>query len=224
MRLDERETRLRAEALQRAGAETRRNSFLLPITVSPCHRVSLYVPEVIMKTYFILSAIGKDRPGIVADVSEVIYDCGGNIEDSSMSLLRNNFALLLLFSTEREEVNQKLSAGLKRLEWEKKLTVFFSPIPLEEAHPKAKEPMDRFEITTSGIDHAGIVYKVCRLLADRKVSIVDMETRRVASAESGTPLFEMDIDVPRLIPEKDLREDLRYLADELVIDLVLKRR
>ncbi len=179
-----------------------------------------------MKTYFILSAIGKDRPGIVADVSEVIYDCGGNIEDSSMSLLRNNFALLLLFSTEREEVNQKLSTGLKRLEWEKKLTVFFSPIPLEEAHPKAKEPMERFEITTSGIDHAGIVYKVCRLLADRGVSIADMETHRVASAESGTPLFEMDIgiDVPRLISEQDLREDLRHLADELVIDLVLKRR
>ncbi|MGZ3592030.1 MAG: ACT domain-containing protein, partial [Thermodesulfobacteriota bacterium] len=59
-----------------------------------------------MKTYFILSAVGKDRPGIVSDVSEVIYDCGGNIEDSSMSLLRNHFALLLLFSTEREEVNQ----------------------------------------------------------------------------------------------------------------------
>ena len=179
-----------------------------------------------MKTYFILSAIGKDRPGIVADVSEVIYECGGNIEDSSMSLLRNNFALLLLFSTEREEVNQKLSAGLKRLEWEKKLTVFFSPIPLEEAHPKAKEPTDRFEITTSGIDHAGIVYKVCRLLADRGVNIVDMETHRVASAESGTPLFEMDIhiDVPRSMSEQGLREDLHHLANELVIDLVLKKK
>ena len=182
--------------------------------------------EGVMKTYFILSAIGKDRPGIVADVSEVIYECGGNIEDSSMSLLRNNFALLLLFSTEREEVSQKLSAGLKRLEWEKKLTVFFSPIPLEEAHPQAKEPTDRFEITTSGIDHAGIVYKVCRLLTDRGVNIVDMETHRVASAESGTPLFEMDIriDVPRSMSEQGLREDLHHLADELVIDLVLKRK
>ena len=68
-----------------------------------------------MKTYFILSAIGKDRLGIVADVSEVIYGCGGNIEDSSMSLMRNHFALLLLFSTDSEAVNQKLSSGLKRL-------------------------------------------------------------------------------------------------------------
>jgi len=178
-----------------------------------------------MKTYFILSAIGKDRPGIVADVSEMIYECGGNIEDSSMSLLRNHFALLLLFSTEREEVNQKLSSGLKRLEWEKSLTVFYSPITFEEAYPKVKEQRDPFKITTSGVDHAGIVFKVCRLLADRGINIVDMETHRVLSAESGTPLFEMDmnVDVPRSISEETLREDLHRLANELMIDLVLRK-
>jgi len=178
-----------------------------------------------MKTYFILSAMGKDRPGIVADVSEVIYECGGNIEDSSMSLLRNHFALLLLFSTEREEVNQKLASSLKRLEGEKNLTVFYSPITFEEAYPKVKEQTDRFKITTSGIDHAGIVFRVCRLLADRKVNIIDMETHRVLSAESGTPLFEMDIDVevPRSVSEQGLREDLHRLANEIVIDLVLKK-
>jgi glycine cleavage system transcriptional repressor len=178
-----------------------------------------------MKTYFILSAIGKDRPGIVADVSEVIYECGGNIEDSSMSLLRNHFALLLLFSTEREEVNQKLSSGLKRLEWEKKLTVFYSPIPIEEAHPKAKEETHPFKITTSGVDHAGIVFKVCRLLADKGINIADMETHRILSAESGTPLFEMDIDVevPISISEVGLREDLHHLANNLMIDLVLRK-
>jgi glycine cleavage system transcriptional repressor len=178
-----------------------------------------------MKAYFILSTIGKDRPGIVADVSEVIYECGGNIEDSSMSLLRNHFTLLLLFSTEREEVNQKLSSALKRLESEKNLTVFYSPITFEEAYPKVKEQTDPFRITTSGIDHAGIVFKVCRLLADRGINIVDMETHRVFSAESGTPLFDMDIDVevPRSISEQGLREGLHQLANELMIDLVLRK-
>ena len=178
-----------------------------------------------MKTYFILSVVGKDRPGIVADVSEVIYGCGGNIEDSSMSLLRNHFALLLLFFTEREEVNQKLASDLKRLEREKNLTIFYSPITLEEAHPMAKEQADPFKITTSGVDHAGIVFKVCRLLVDHGINIVDMETRRVLSAESGTPLFEMDIDieVPRSISEQGLREDLHHLANALMIDLVLRR-
>jgi glycine cleavage system transcriptional repressor len=178
-----------------------------------------------MKTYFILSAIGKDRPGIVADVSEVIYGCGGNIEDSSMSLLRNHFALLLLFSTDKEEVNQKLSSDLKRLEWEKNLTVFFTPITFEEAHPGDRGESDHFKINTSGIDHAGIVFKVCRLLADRGINIIDMKTHRVLSAESGTPLFEMDIDIaaPRSTSEQTLRNDLHRLANELMIDLVLRK-
>ena len=75
------------------------------------------------------------------------------------------------------------------------------------------------------MDHAGIVFKVCRLLADREINIVDMETHRVLSAESGTLLFDMDIDldIPRSISEQSLREDLHHLANELMIDLVLRR-
>ncbi len=142
-----------------------------------------------------------------------------------MSLLRNHFALLLLFSTEREEVNQKLSSALKRLEWEKNLTVFYSPISFEQAYPKLKEETERFKISTSGVDHAGIVFRVCRLLADQKINIIDMKTHRVLSAESGTPLFEMDIDVgvPKSLSEQKLRDQLHQLANELMIDLVLKK-
>jgi glycine cleavage system regulatory protein len=53
-----------------------------------------------------------------------------------------------------------------------------------------------------------------------------METHRVLSAESGTPLFDMDIDleVPRSISEQGLREDLHRLANGLMIDLVLKKK
>jgi glycine cleavage system regulatory protein len=53
-----------------------------------------------------------------------------------------------------------------------------------------------------------------------------METHRVLSAESGTPLFEMDIDVevPKAISEVGLREGLHLLANELMIDLVLRKK
>lgn len=178
-----------------------------------------------MKNYFILSAIGKDRPGLVADVSEVIYESGGNIEDSRMAQLRNYFSLLILFSTERQGVIENLSSGIKRLKEEKDIDVFYSPISLEDARPKEKEQMNYFKITTSGVDHAGIVFKICRLLASKNINIKNMETRSHPSAESGTLLFEMDMDieVPSSISEMTLREDLHQLANELVIDLVLTR-
>ena len=97
---------------------------------------------------------------------------------------------------------------------------------LEEAHPKVKEQVDHFKIATSGVDHAGIVFKVCRLLADRGINIVDMKTHRLLSAESGTPFFEMDmeVEVPPSVSEEGLREDLHHLAIELMIDLVMKKK
>ena len=50
------------------------------------------------KTYFVISALGDDRPGIVNDLSRVILDCGCNIEDSRMSVLGGEFALILMTS------------------------------------------------------------------------------------------------------------------------------
>src|SRR5437899_3294602 len=81
-----------------------------------------------MKQWFALSAIGRDRPGIVADLAELIYECDCNLEDSSMTILGSEFAVLLLLTGEAAGVEQQLSAACKRLEWEKRLTVFFRPL------------------------------------------------------------------------------------------------
>jgi len=43
-----------------------------------------------------VTVIGRDRPGIIAEVTGVVADLGGNIEDSSMTLLRGHFAWMLI--------------------------------------------------------------------------------------------------------------------------------
>jgi glycine cleavage system regulatory protein len=57
------------------------------------------------------------------------------------------------------------------------------------------------------------------------IKYFDMETHRVLYAESGTPLFEMDIDieVPCSISKEGLRGNLHHLANELMIDLVVRK-
>ena len=69
-----------------------------------------------MRRWFALSAIGRDRPGIVADLAELIYECDCNLEDSSMTILGSEFAVLLLLSGQGPDVERRLSAGCKRLE------------------------------------------------------------------------------------------------------------
>ncbi len=51
-----------------------------------------------VKRWFILSAVGRDRPGLVADLAQLVYDCEANLEDSRMTILGNEFAAILLCS------------------------------------------------------------------------------------------------------------------------------
>ena len=45
-----------------------------------------------MGTSFAITVVGHDRPGIIAEVTGALADLGGNLEDSSMTLLRGHFA------------------------------------------------------------------------------------------------------------------------------------
>ena len=56
-----------------------------------------------MEKKFITTAFGKERPGFVADIARVIYENGCNLEDSTMTGLSDEFALILLFSGREEE-------------------------------------------------------------------------------------------------------------------------
>ena len=94
--------------------------------------------RIAMRRWFAMSAIGRDRPGIVADLAELIYECDCNLEDSRMTILGSEFAVLLLLSGQGDDVERRLSSGCKRLEWEKRLTVFIRP--LDEPPPVAGEP------------------------------------------------------------------------------------
>ncbi len=58
-----------------------------------------------MDSRYVLTAFGTDRPGVVAAVSRIIYEIGGNLDDSTMTRLLDEFAIILLFSV-RDNVDE----------------------------------------------------------------------------------------------------------------------
>lgn len=176
-----------------------------------------------MKHYFVISSIGTDRPGIVADLSELVYDCGCNLEDSSSTQLENQFAHLMIVSSSDAGAEKQLSAGCKRLEWEKKLTVFFTPLE-GVTWKKVRGEGSWHELRAIGVDKAGIVCRVTRLLADHGMNIERMETSTENSADTGTPIFSMRVLLwgPSDLEEEALCEELEKLGNRLVIDITLE--
>ena len=176
-----------------------------------------------MKQWFALSAIGRDRPGIVADLAELIYECDCNLEDSSMTILGSEFAVLLLLSGAGEDLRERLSNACKRLEWEKRLTVFFRPL---EGAPAADVRRDHaaYELRVTGLDKAGMVARVARCLAELGVNITQMTTQSRPEPQTGAPIYTMRIamDAPDSVAESALRDRLEAIARDLFVEISLQ--
>ena len=176
-----------------------------------------------MKKWFALSAIAQDHPGIVADLAELIYECDCNLEESSMTVLGSEFAVLLLLSGQGADLDRRLSSACKRLEWEKRVTVFLRPLEGEPAHYRPGERSSRYELHATGVDKAGIVARVARCLADHGINITEMHTHSRPEPGSGTAIYTMQIrmDVAITVDIADFQDRLERIADELHIDIDL---
>ncbi len=174
-----------------------------------------------MKHWYALSAIGRDRPGIVADLAELIYDCDCNLEDSSMTILGSEFAVLLLLSSTSADSERLLASGCKRLEWEKRLTVFFRPLDAEPVAYGARVRARPYTLQAVGVDRAGIVAKIARCLSDHDVNIAEMTTQSRPEPESGTPIYtlRMRLEVPSHVDTGALTRRVQAVAETLQVDL-----
>jgi glycine cleavage system transcriptional repressor len=177
-----------------------------------------------VRSWFLLSAVGRDRPGIVADLAQLIFDCEANLEDSRMTILGNEFAAILLCSGTTDRLEKLLTEGARRLEWENRLTVFIRPLEGEPRPPVPAPGTVLYFVRAEGEDRAGIVARVCRVLADLHVNIADLHSAQIP-APSGAVLYSMslDVEVPDTLSESELRQELGKVAAELSIDVQLER-
>lgn len=175
-----------------------------------------------MEERFIMTAFGKDRPGIVADVTQLIYENGCNLEDSTMTKLSDEFAMIFLFSGREEGLEDQLSRECRRLEIEKGISAFLRPVRAEEERPQAA--FSTHTLNVEGIDQAGIVYKVSKYLAGNNINIATLVSQKTFSAESGEGFYtmEMQVQIPEGTSMDNLDEGLAQVGDELNVEITME--
>jgi len=186
----------------------------------PVRACSGYAPT--MRRWFILSAIGRDRPGLVAELAALVLESNANLEDSRMTILGSDFAVILLCSSSDAGAGDALAVGAKRLERDHGLTILLRH--LEEGQRSAvPAPGTRlYRVEAAGEDRAGIVASICRVLAERGVNIVELASQ-TRPGPGGSPHYQMTlrVEVPDRLDPRALREALEAEADRLVIDVAL---
>ena len=171
-----------------------------------------------MSQKLVITALGADRPGIVNELSDVLCSNKLNIEDSRMSVLGGEFAILLLVSGTAKAIDAFVASSPSIEDSLKmKLTVKATETQAES------QQLVPYDVDVVAIDNPGIVHNLASFFSSRQINIVDLETDRYAAPHTGTPMFSlhMTIGVPTDTSIASLRDEFMTTCDELNLDATL---
>ena len=165
-----------------------------------------------------LSAIGRDRPGIVAGVTAALLRHELNVEDSQMTILRGHFAMVLVVSGPDSLEADRLRGDLEDVGRELGLEA----VSLSEVSDAGgATPAPSHIVAVYGADHPGIVHAATRAVADAEGNITDLNAR--LSDEEGAPLYVLMMEVALAPGRRDsLKEALAAVGREEGVEVTLR--
>ena len=163
---------------------------------------------------FCLSAVGADRPGIVAGVSGALVELGCNLEDSTMTILQGYFAILLVVAGEAGVDTEALEGALSLVaqRFDLQLSVRELPEPVVGAEAAASVP---WTISVHGADRTGIVHGVTAALERVGGNVVDLATHLVGSREEPVYVMTLRVTLPAAGDPASAAEQVRVAAEAL---------
>lgn len=171
-----------------------------------------------MATKLVISALGSDRPGIVDELSKIIYKQSLNIEDSRMTVLGGEFAVLLLISGEQAAIDA-LILNISDIEQTLQMRLLAKPTTdmgtLENTIP--------YSVEVAALDNPGIVNNIANFFSSRNINIVNLQTERYAAPHTGSPMFalHMTVGLSAKTNIAQLRDAFMETCDDLNLDAEL---
>ncbi len=170
--------------------------------------------------HFALTIIGRDRPGIVSQVTEILFQGGFNIADSSCSILGGQFSMILIISNPEISTKEQFSDTFQPLE-EQHLSVYIRTLkPGGEIRPELEGELCM--ISVYGADKPGIVFQVTKELGDRKINITDLNTKLVGDKQKPVYVMMLEAMLPEGSEIEDLENWMKQLKQQLQVDISVR--
>jgi glycine cleavage system transcriptional repressor len=155
----------------------------------------------------VISTIGHDRPGLVSDISAIATDLGLNIEDSRMTVLGGEFAVLMSLEGNETALDQ-FNDNLSELCAGNNLAYIFRRTQARTD----KTPARPYKAEVVALDHPGIVHSIAAFFSARNINIRDLHTQTTPAAHTGTPIFNVTLIAE--IPENMRVHEVKNAFDE----------
>lgn len=138
-----------------------------------------------MANWYMLTLVGQDQQGIVAQITQTLFENGYDLGEASMMRLGGNFTVMLMISHPENKNGDDAIAIIKD-----KMGLCVHSVEVSGGLHQHVEPNVR--VTVLGTDRAGIVAEVTGVLAEQGVNIVDLESDVGGTAQA--PIYIMHIE------------------------------
>lgn len=174
-----------------------------------------------MQKTVVITGAGRDRVGIVAELAEFLFQLGCNLLDSSMTLLRGEFALILMATLPERMSVDDLRSGLRKIE--EKLGLNFSVRELSAEELSEQEaPEFQYFISVYGADKPGIVAGITKKLAEMKMNITDVQTKSVKQENGEIFVMMLELSSPVELAATEVQYELSSFAANLGVDISVR--
>ena len=160
-----------------------------------------------------VTVIGRDRPGIIAETTGLLAGLGANLEDSSMTLLRGHFAMVLVASVEVPV--DEVTAALAPLTAGGALDVAVREVPAGDPTRDGGAP---YLLSVHGGDRPGIVSAVTAEVASAGGNVTNLTTR----LSGDLYVVEAEVDLPPSADAGALGDRLADVGAELGVQVSLR--
>lgn len=158
-----------------------------------------------------ITAVGADRPGIIAALTDLIARRGGNLEDGTMSVLSGHFAIVLL-------VEMDVDPATLESELADQTAAFGLTVTVRSVGPASESTPPTHLLSVYGADRPGLVAQVSAVLAEDQINVSDLTTR-VIEGEQTVYTMALEIAIPSDIDVSDLEERVRARVQQVEVSV-----
>lgn len=171
-----------------------------------------------MGKQMVMSVMSKDRPGIVADITGVIYQLKGDLADLNQSVLCDYFSMILIASFDDGVTPEDVVAGFSHIRSATRLEVVVKEVdvPIEVVRPG--RPQEIYVLTVQGKNRSGLVHRIGLFCCQHGINILDLAT--TLRGDLYTMILQLDLS--RVESVDTIRTDLARCAEENGLTVVLQ--
>lgn len=175
-----------------------------------------------MAQWVVISASGPESTGIVSHVTNTLSDNGGNVAESRMTILGNDFALLTLATVPDKISIQDLE---KQILPKEKFPDFAVQVRKTSADPVSSGPVQILRIEVEGPDQPGIIGGLAKVMANFGISIRDCETDTSSAPFAGYRVFTLKsvVAVPLSVDKVEFKKSLADFQSHFGVDVETHR-